>query len=112
MELTLSLDKRMVCGKCGRELNKDAVIYYSDKSCDVYCCQCGEGKYTHIAGRRVIKYVRTSDGFHPALTPVWQNRRKTYLPVKRIVRNRFQQIPRRNNNRMHRLQGAYIVFCQ
>lgn len=69
MELTLSLDKRMVCGKCGRELNKDAVIYYSDKSCDVYCCQCGEGKYTHIAGRRVIKYVRTPEGFHPALTP-------------------------------------------
>lgn len=47
MELTLSLDNRMVCGKCGRELNKDAVIYYSDKSCDVYCCQCGEGN-THI----------------------------------------------------------------
>ena len=69
MELTLSLDTGMVCGKCGRELNKDAVIYYSDKSCDVYCCQCGEGKYTHIAGRRVIKYVRTPDGFHPALTP-------------------------------------------
>lgn len=69
MELTLSLDTGMVCGKCGRELNKDAVIYYSDKSCDVYCCQCGEGKYTHIAGRRVIKYVRTPEGFHPALTP-------------------------------------------
>lgn len=69
MELTLSLDKRMVCGKCGRELNKDAVIYYSDKSCDVCCCQCGENKYTHIAGRKVIKYVRTPDGFHPALTP-------------------------------------------
>lgn len=69
MELTLSFNKRMVCGKCGRELNKDAVIYYSDKSCDVYCCQCGEGKYTHIAGRRVIKYVRTPEGFHPALTP-------------------------------------------
>lgn len=69
MELTLSFNKRMVCGKCGRKLNEDAVIYYSDKSCDVYCCQCGEGKYTHIAGRRVIKYVRTPDGFHPALTP-------------------------------------------
>ena len=69
MELTLSLDTGMVCGKCGRKLNEDAVIYYSDKSCDVYCCQCGEGKYTHIAGRRVIKYVRTPDGFHPALTP-------------------------------------------
>ena len=49
MELTLSFNKRMVCGKCGRELNKDAVIYYSDKSCDVYCCQCGEGKYTHLS---------------------------------------------------------------
>lgn len=69
MELTLSFKKRMVCGKCGRKLNEDAVIYYSDKSCDVYCCQCGEGKYTHIAGRRVIKYVRTPEGFHPALTP-------------------------------------------
>lgn len=69
MELTLSFNKRMVCGKCGRKLNEDAVIYYSDKSCDVYCCQCGEGKYKHIAGRRVIKYVRTPDGFHPALTP-------------------------------------------
>ena len=69
MELTLSFNKRMVCGKCGRKLNEDAVIYYSDKSCDVYCCQCGEGKYTHIAGRRVIKYVRTPEGFHPALTP-------------------------------------------
>ena len=69
MELTLSLNNRMVCGKCGRKLNKDAVIYYSDKSCDVYCCQCGENKYTHIAGKKVIRYVRTPDGFHPALTP-------------------------------------------
>ena len=32
MELTLSLDTGMVCGKCGRELNKDAVIYYSDRA--------------------------------------------------------------------------------
>lgn len=69
MELTLSFNKRMVCGKCGRKLNEDAVIYYSDKSGDVYCCQCGENKYTHIAGKKVIRYVRTPDGFHPALTP-------------------------------------------
>ena len=52
MELTLSLDTGMVCGKCGRELNKDAVIYYSDKSClllsmrrrkiHTYCGQKGD----------------------------------------------------------------------
>lgn len=91
MELTLSLDKRMVCGKCGRELNKDAVIYYSDKSCDVYCCQCGEGKYTHIAGRRVIKYVRTPEGFHPALRP----KRLTLSKMIYITQSRLTK-PKKN----------------
>lgn len=69
MELKIPVDRKTVCGKCGRELGRDTVIYYSDKSDDVYCCRCGTGKYTHIAGRKVIKYVRIPDGFCPALTP-------------------------------------------
>lgn len=69
MELKIPDDRKTVCVKCGRVLDSDGIIYYTDRYCNVYCVACGEFEQAHNAGMKLIKYAHIPGGFYPVVSP-------------------------------------------